>query len=126
MSNTPKRYRLKGRVETIPEWCKIFPYMLGMDFSDPKHGFELIEEKERKEEILKEVANNHSYEDWGEYMHDTHPHTQEEAAMEAMDIWAKQYGNWLLKKCFPGMLPVNDNPRENDELYDLYIKSKQK
>lgn len=32
------------------------------------------------DELLTKVANDASYDDWGEYMDDTHPHTQIEAA----------------------------------------------
>lgn len=41
-----------------------------------------------QDDILKSVANSHSYDTWGEAMNDTHEHTQIQFAKEAMDIWA--------------------------------------
>ena len=49
--------------------------------------------------------------------------TTEAAALHAMDEWAKQYGEYLLKVAFPNMLPANDLPKTNDQLYNLYRKS---
>lgn len=43
-----------------------------------------------KEEILKQYANDHSYETWWEFMYDSHEHTQIEAACEVMELYAKQ------------------------------------
>jgi hypothetical protein len=40
-------------------------------------------------EILTKVANEHSYEDWGECMYDTHPHSQIEYAVQAMQEYAR-------------------------------------
>lgn len=41
------------------------------------------------EEILKEFANEHSYESWYELMYDTHEKCQLEYTIEAMMIFAK-------------------------------------
>lgn len=43
MSN--KKYRLLGREKTNPEWCVIFPFMLGRDFTDKQYGFEEVKEE---------------------------------------------------------------------------------
>lgn len=42
------------------------------------------------EEILKRIANENSYETWGEFMYDTHEHTQNEATIQAMREYAAQ------------------------------------
>ena len=41
------------------------------------------------EELMKKVANEHSYETWGEMMYDTHEHSQIEYTREAMIEFAK-------------------------------------
>lgn len=41
-----------------------------------------------REEILKKVANNHSYETWGELMYDSHEHWQIHCTKEAMEEYA--------------------------------------
>lgn len=43
----------------------------------------------KAEEVLTKVANEHSYEDWGECMYDTHPHSQIEYAIQAMREYAR-------------------------------------
>lgn len=42
------------------------------------------------EEIMKQFANDHSYESWGELMYDCHEHTQIEYTKEVMEIYAHQ------------------------------------
>lgn len=42
-----KKYRHLGQEKTNPEWCLIFPYMLGRNFEDPKYGFEVVEPVEQ-------------------------------------------------------------------------------
>jgi len=42
------------------------------------------------EEIMKDFANEHSYETWGELMYDTHEHTQIEYTKAVMEIFASQ------------------------------------
>lgn len=41
-------------------------------------------------EIMTQVANEHSYETWGEMMYDTHEHSQVEYTKEAMEIYRNQ------------------------------------
>ena len=41
------------------------------------------------DEILMKIANEHSYETWGELMYDTHEHSQIEYTKEAMFIYAE-------------------------------------
>lgn len=43
------------------------------------------------EEIMTNVANEHSYETWDELMHDSHPHWQIHCTKEAMERYAKQF-----------------------------------
>ena len=43
-----------------------------------------------KEQILEKIANEKSYESWGECMYDTHEHSQIEYACEAMQEYADQ------------------------------------
>lgn len=47
------------------------------------------------EQILIEVANEHSYNDWGELMYDTHESSQIEYTKEAMEIYANQQNTAL-------------------------------
>jgi len=47
-----KRYKLLNEVKTIPEWVRIFPYLWGMDFADPKFGFEEVKEVSKDWEIF--------------------------------------------------------------------------
>lgn len=42
------------------------------------------------EEIMTQFANEHSYETWGELMHDTHEHSQIEYTKQVMIIYAEQ------------------------------------
>lgn len=42
------------------------------------------------EEIMKEFANQHSYETWGELMYDCHEHSQIQYTKEVMEIYAHQ------------------------------------
>jgi len=86
-----------------------------------------------KEEILTKIANDHSYTDWGEYMYDTHPHTQIEAACEVMDEYAEQqciaFAEWCSdnnyiyvdKTIWFHAFNKGDLPTTK-ELYQLFIK----
>lgn len=49
------------------------------------------------EEILTHIANENSYETWGEFMHDTHAIYLNEYAIEAMETYANQYKSLLEK-----------------------------
>lgn len=52
----------------------------------------LIDDKdleELKDNILLEYANKHSYEDWSQFMNDSHEHTQLEATKEVMDTYLR-------------------------------------
>jgi len=51
------------------------------------------------EQIMKEFANEHSYNSWGELMYDTHEHTQIEYTKEVMKIYAKQAFNAARELC---------------------------
>lgn len=50
------------------------------------------------EEILIKVANEHSYEDWGELMYDTHEDSQIQYAKEAMQEYASQQNKDLIEQ----------------------------
>lgn len=56
------------------------------------------------DEILKKVANEHSYETWGELMYDTHEHSQIEYTKEVMFIYAEGQVKNLQQSLFIGML----------------------
>ena len=43
-----------------------------------------------KEQILEKVANEHSYDSWGELMYDTHEQSQIEYTCQAMSEWESQ------------------------------------
>lgn len=49
------------------------------------------------EELITKVANEHSYETWGEMMYDTHEHSQIEYTREAMIEFAKLHVEAALK-----------------------------
>ena len=45
----------------------------------------------KAEVIMHEIANEHSYDDWGELMNDCHPSLQEACTKEAMEAYANQF-----------------------------------
>jgi len=50
------------------------------------------------EEIMVKVANEHSYESWGELMYDTHEHSQIEYTKQAMEEYANQFKTTSLER----------------------------
>lgn len=68
------------------------------------------------EEILTQVANEHSYETWGEMMYDTHEHSQVEYTKEAMLLFANQPVTFN-----PPRPPKEEAERLLDEHYDVSI-----
>jgi len=86
-----------------------------------------------EEQILITVANEKSYDSWGELMYDTHEHSQIEYTEEAMDKYAKQESiafNTFTKR----YILVDDNLYTDTKLthytteglYSLYLQSKNK
>src|SRR5690242_931444 len=91
-----------------------------------------------REEILTKVANEKSYNDWGELMYDTHTPFQIEYTCEVMDIWAKQvaieFAEWSgnnFKKMYSMWHTYYSAkyPNENlttDQLYSLFREETQR
>jgi hypothetical protein len=73
---------------------------------------------ETAESILNKVANEHSYEDWGEAMHDTHEHTQIEFAVQTM----QEYSSLVLKECIKEMEELT-NTSSGWDGYGIYCKA---
>lgn len=73
---------------------------------------------------MTEVANEHSYETWGEMMYDTHEHTQVEYTAKAMEIAAIRFREW----CDSGGEFTADNTAQashtNEELFYIWNNEK--
>ena len=78
-------------------------------------------------EIMVKVANEHSYEDWGELMYDTHPHSQIEYTEQAMNEFALQQAIAFKNWCDAGNAYFFDNHEQHthttEELYFLFTQN---
>ncbi len=96
-----------------------------------------------KEEILKQFSNEHSYEDWGELMYDTHNISQIEYTRNVMDIYADQqkkkasieFAKFIKNGGYHGELIVtedlwfdedNNEIGDTEQLYSLFEQQKTK
>jgi hypothetical protein len=77
----------------------------------------------KAEDVLNKVANEHSYDDWAEAMYDTHPHTQIEFAVQAME----EYSSLQIKELIEEIekeLRLNSSPLMNKEYVIDILKAK--